>query len=50
MVTHADLPAQLLFLHLGQKEVSDVKWHPLMPSLLLSSAAHGIEIWKPSTL
>ena len=45
-----DLPAQLLFLHLGQEEVSEVRWHPLMPSLVIGAAAHGFEIWRASTL
>ncbi|EKX53422.1 hypothetical protein GUITHDRAFT_101124 [Guillardia theta CCMP2712] len=45
-----ELPPQLLFLHYGQKEISDAKWHPLLPNVVFSSCSDGIHIWKPSTL
>ena len=46
----SELPAQLLFVHLGQREVSEAKWHRLLPNLVLSTAAHGCEVWRPCTL
>lgn len=45
-----DLPPQLLFLHQGQREVTEAMWHPLLPSLAISAGAEGFHIWKASTL
>ena len=42
-----DLPAQLLFVHQGQKDVKEVRWHPQCIGVLLSTAADGINCWKP---
>ncbi|KAJ1496445.1 WD40-repeat-containing domain protein, partial [Baffinella frigidus] len=44
------LPPQLLFLHQGQTEVAEARWHPHVASLVVSTAADGFHFWKPSTL
>jgi ribosome assembly protein RRB1 len=45
-----DLPAQLLFLHQGQEELHEARWHPMIPFVVVSVAADGFHIWRPSTL
>jgi ribosome assembly protein RRB1 len=45
-----DLPPQLLFLHQGQTELHEARWHPLIPFVVFSAAADGFHIWRASTL
>lgn len=46
----AGVLGQLMFMHQGQAQPSEAKWHPLLPSVVFSTALEGIHIWKPSTL
>ena len=41
------IPPQLMFIHMGQKQPKEVRWHPQLPNVILSGAFDGIHILKP---
>lgn len=45
-----DFPPQLLFIHMGQKNVKDAQWHPACPSLVVSTAQDGLNMFQPSNI
>lgn len=48
VVSNKDIPDQLVFLHQGQENLKDVKFHPYYDSFLLSTAESGINCFKPN--
>ena len=40
-------PSQLLFIHAGQEDMKEARFHPQLPGVVFSTAADGFNVWKP---
>ena len=42
------VPDQLLFLHQGQEDLKEVRWHPVYPNVLITTALDGYNVFQPA--
>jgi ribosome assembly protein RRB1 len=42
-----EIPQQLVFLHQGQNNLKEVKFHPYFKDMLVSTSENGINLFKP---
>lgn len=40
------IPEQLMFLHMGQTEITELAYHPLIPGDIVSTASDSLNIFK----
>lgn len=43
-----NIPDQLLFLHQGQEDLKECKWHPVYHNVLISTASDGYNVFEPA--
>jgi ribosome assembly protein RRB1 len=43
-----EIPQQLIFLHQGQENIKDLKFHPIYKNLITSTAENGINVFRPA--
>ncbi len=46
--SNQEIPQQLIFLHQGQENIKDLKFHPHYRNFLVSTAENGINVFKPA--
>jgi len=45
---NTEIPPQLMFLHLGQKNIRELRFHPYYDSVIVSTAEDSYNIFKPN--
>lgn len=45
---NTEIPPQLMFLHLGQENIKELRFHPFYDSVLVSTAQDSYNIFKPN--
>ncbi|KAK2195452.1 bifunctional WD40-YVTN repeat-like-containing domain superfamily/Histone-binding protein RBBP4 [Babesia duncani] len=45
-----DIPHQLMFIHMGQVEITEIKFHPQIPGMVISTAVDGFNAFKCSNI
>lgn len=43
-----DVPNELMFVHQGQEEIKELRYHPVYYEMIVSTAANGLNAFKPS--
>ncbi|CAD8113164.1 unnamed protein product [Paramecium primaurelia] len=43
-----DVPDQLMFVHQGQKDLKELKYHPVYYEMIVSTSANGFNVFKPT--
>ena len=43
-----NVPDQLMFIHQGQDDVKEIRWHPVYKDVVISTANDGFNIFKPA--
>jgi len=46
--SNQEIPQQLVFLHQGQENIKDLKFHPYYKDIICSTAETGINVFKPA--
>lgn len=41
-----DVPSQLMFVHMGQKDIKEVRWNKQLPGVVLTTAATGFNVFR----